>query len=81
MDFVLVLFGLGNFSFLELPILVGLFLQSSDRLLGCAGAHRGCADAWKSEELDKELGMFFRPRRFTCKSHRDGDLLGALDAC
>lgn len=23
------------------------------------------ADTWKSEELDKELAMFFRPRRFT----------------
>lgn len=23
---------------------------------------RGCADAWKSEELDEELAMFFRPR-------------------
>lgn len=64
---------------MELPVLAGLFLQSSDRFLGCVGIHWCLADAWKSEEAYREMVMFFRSGRFACKSYHNGDLLGVLD--
>lgn len=43
---------------MELPVLAGLFLQSLCRFLGCVGIHWCCADAWKSEEVDREMVVF-----------------------